>query len=200
MKEVKDELSNRLTPAEILRRFGRVEPHGPTPPHQNKTDHFVVLFMENRAFDHMFGCHDKAGVDGIINHTVPVDPDDTSKGVINVTCGTAKLVCDPGPKMGMWAQHFKTPSDASKYPYGGPDGQSDRYSAKSGGLTQGAAVEMFSPEQLPVKTELVSEFGLFNKYFTATPTASTPNHLFAQSATSCGQVSFHKGVGRGGAD
>eukprot|EP01047_Picozoa_sp_COSAG01_P070236 COSAG01_NODE_10591_length_2116_cov_1.496300_3_plen_190_part_00 len=29
---------------------------------------------------------------------------------------------------------------------------------------------------------------LFNKYFTATPTASTPNHLFAQSATSCGQT------------
>eukprot|EP01050_Picozoa_sp_SAG11_P026185 SAG11_NODE_6178_length_1371_cov_1.268868_1_plen_78_part_00 len=71
-------------------------------------------------------------------------------------------------------------SDANKYPYGGPDGQSDRWSVKTGGLKQGAAVEMFSPAQLPVKTELVNEFGLFNKYFTATPTASTPNHLFAQ--------------------
>jgi hypothetical protein len=57
---------------------------------------------------------------------VPVDPDDASKGVINVTCGTAKLVCDPGPSMSMWAQHFKKESDANKYPYGGPDGQSDR--------------------------------------------------------------------------
>lgn len=34
-----------------------------------------------------------------------------------------------------------------------------RYSAKTGGLKQGADVEMFSPEQLPVKTELVNEFG-----------------------------------------
>ena len=81
-------------------------------------------------------------------HTVPKDPADPSKGVINVTCGTAKLVCDPGPRMSMWAQLFKDQTKASKYPYGGPDGQSDRYSAKSGGLTQGAAVEMFAPEVL----------------------------------------------------
>ena len=30
------------------------------------------------------------------------------------------------------------------------------------------------------------------RYYTATPTASTPNHLFAQSATSCGQTGAAK--------
>jgi phospholipase C len=55
MRQVKEELSNIMTPAELLHRFGRVEPMGATPPHQSKIDHFVILFMENRAFDHLFG-------------------------------------------------------------------------------------------------------------------------------------------------
>ena len=190
MHDVEDEISNRLTAQELLSRFGSVEPMGPTPPHQEKVDHFVILFMENRAFDHLFGCHDKPGIDGVHGgHAVPVDPGNASKGYVNVTCGTAKLVCDPGPRMQMWAQHFNSSSTcAGQYPYCGPQAQSDNFSVSGGGLKQGASVEMFAPEQLPVKTELVEQFGLFNKYFTSTPTASTPNHLFAQSATSCGQT------------
>jgi hypothetical protein len=35
--------------------------------------------------------------------------------------------------------------------------------------------------------------GVFNKLYTAVPSASSPNHLFTQSATSCGmQVSSHE--------
>eukprot|EP01050_Picozoa_sp_SAG11_P030598 SAG11_NODE_9126_length_940_cov_1.127229_2_plen_149_part_00 len=45
---------------------------------------------------------------------------------------------------------------------------------------------MFSPEQLPVKTAMAKAFGAFNKLFSAVPSASSPNHLFSQSATSCG--------------
>lgn len=45
---------------------------------------------------------------------------------------------------------------------------------------------MFSPEQIPVKAAIAKEFGVFNKFYSAGPTASTPNHLFTQAATSCG--------------
>ena len=45
---------------------------------------------------------------------------------------------------------------------------------------------MFSGDQLPVKRAIVRNFGTFNRMFSATPTASTPNHMFTQSATSCG--------------
>ena len=83
---------------------------------------------------------------------------------------------------------FNSSACAGHYPSCGPEAPNDNFSVSGGGLKQGATVEMFSPEQLPVKTQLVEEFGIFNKYFTATPTASTPNHLFAQSATSCGQT------------
>ena len=191
MQDVENELVNVLTPQQLQELLGSMEPTGPAPKHQEKIDHFVILFMENRAFDHLFGCHDKPGIDGVAGgHQVPIDPNNASKGFVNVTCGSAKLVCDPGPSMQMWGQHFNStsPTCTDKYPYCGPDAQNDKFSVSGGGLKQGSTVEMFAPSQLPVKTQLVEDFGLFNRYFTSTPTASTPNHLFAQSATSCGQT------------
>ena len=44
---------------------------------------------------------------------------------------------------------------------------------------------MFSAEQLPVKRAVSENFAVFNKYFTSVPSSSYPNHLMAQSATSC---------------
>lgn len=58
--------------------------------------HFLVLFAENRAFDHIFGCAKKElpGIDGIPEGAGNwLDPDDHSKGFVNVTCGTAQYVC-----------------------------------------------------------------------------------------------------------
>ena len=48
------------------------------------------------------------------------------------------------------------------------------------------SVSAFSATQLPVKKAIVDEFTLLNKYFTSVPSYSSPNHAFAQSATSCG--------------
>eukprot|EP01044_Picomonas_judraskeda_P043495 COSAG03_NODE_22904_length_285_cov_1.193548_1_plen_53_part_10 len=33
---------------------------------------------------------------------------------------------------------------------------------------------------------MAKAFGVHNKLFTSVPSASSPNHLFSQSATSCG--------------
>eukprot|EP01045_Picozoa_sp_COSAG04_P033340 COSAG04_NODE_6866_length_1238_cov_2.514486_1_plen_110_part_10 len=71
-----------------------------------KIKHLVVLLMENRPIDHTFGCMAGEGVIGIegINgtHELPIDPDDVSKGSVNVTCGSAKYVCEHGPPYSMW--------------------------------------------------------------------------------------------------
>eukprot|EP01044_Picomonas_judraskeda_P011328 COSAG03_NODE_1531_length_3926_cov_86.591325_2_plen_265_part_00 len=55
---------------------------------QDKIEHMVVLFVENRASDHIWGCMlgDRPGFDGI--------PSNSSAATDNVTgCGTATLVC-----------------------------------------------------------------------------------------------------------
>ena len=167
-------------------RFGRIEPVMPTPQKQDKIDHFVVLYMENHAADNYFGCMGLPGFDGIEKgHSIPVDPNDPSKGVVNVTCdGSAPYVCRSGPGYDTFAGKFPAIGGSPhKYPYSAQD---DKYSALHGASAGGTAVTMFTPEQIPVKHAIAKEFGVFNKLYTAVPSASSPNHLFTQSATSCG--------------
>ena len=78
---------------------------------------------------------------------------------------------------------------ADAYPYSAQD---DKYSAPHGASAGGAAVTMYGPEQVPVKAAIAENFGVFNKMYTAVPSASSPNHLFTQSATSCGMQ--HNGL------
>ena len=59
-------------------------------------EHFLVLFMENRAFDHIFGCAKDLlpGIDAIPPDAGNwKDPNDHSKGFVKVECGAARYVC-----------------------------------------------------------------------------------------------------------
>ena len=182
-KDLFEELMN-MTPTEVEARFGKMVPIMDQPPRQDKIDHFVVLYMENHAADNYFGCMGLDGFDGIADgHTIPADPSDPSKGVINVTCGGAPYVCDGGPGYDTWAGKFAADGDPHAYPY---SAQSDANSALHGASAGGVAVTAYGPEQIPVKRAVAQSFGVFNKLFTAVPSASSPNHLFTQSATSCG--------------
>jgi phospholipase C len=112
---------------------------------------------------------------------------------VNVTCGTAPYVCDGGTAYSTWSGKFAAGCDVDSptascnpniYPY---SEQSDDFSVTNGAKAGTTAVKMFSPEQIPVKAAIAKEFGVFNKFYSAGPTASTPNHLFTQAATSCGE-------------
>lgn len=166
----------------------RALPLSSPPARQNKIDHIVVLYMENHAADAFFGCMDLPGFDGIKGHSIPKDPTNLSKGQINITCGKALYVCEKGPSYDTYASKFGKDGrqNPDSYPY---SQQEDNFSALNGASENGTAVTMFGPEQIPVKASLAHEFGVFNRLFTATPTASSPNHLFTQSATSCGMTS-----------
>ncbi|KAJ8613898.1 hypothetical protein CTAYLR_008686 [Chrysophaeum taylorii] len=139
---------------------------------QSKIEHFVVLYHENHAFDHIFGCLDLPGIDGVSN------------GTVNATCGTSEYVCDHGPSFSLFAGKFYDGSESQcrSYPY---DPQSDEYSVRNLGDSN-TTTQMYSPEQLPVKTAIAENFGVFNRLFTAVPTNSMPNHMFTQTGTSCG--------------
>ena len=74
-------------------------------------------------------CQDRPGIDGIPKggRDIPIDPANPAKGSVHVSCGTAKLVCDPGPSIGspwqgFWGQHFSPAcaKNSSHLPYGGP--------------------------------------------------------------------------------
>ena len=163
-------------------------PPPPQPPHQDKIEHFVVLYMENRPFDHIFGCMlDNEGLmpgaDGVKDgQRILIDPDDPSKGSVNISCGTAQMVCPGYASYSLFAPKFKPDAkNVGTYPY---DPQSSAYDYARG--AKGESIEMFSGEQLPVKRAVAQHFGVFNHLYTAVPSASYPNHQFTQSATSCG--------------
>ena len=132
---------------------------------QEKIEHMVVLFVENRAADHIFGCMlgDHPEFDGIptradgaqwkLMPTAPGSGADCGAGesCVNVSCGTAEWVCKTG------AANLTT--------------------------------RMFNASQLPVKHAISQNFAIMNKMFTSVPGPSWPNHNFAQSATSCGTSS-----------
>lgn len=138
--------------------------------------------MENRAYDHMFGCMDLPGADSGAtmhrNRTVHVNEDGSK---VEVVCGEASYVCNGGTGYDTWAGKFGQGGNPSLYPY---SRQSDANSFAKGADSE--AIQMFSPQQLPVKSAIAREFGVFNQLFSAVPSASTPNHLMTQSATSCG--------------
>jgi len=139
--------------------------------------------MENQAFNRYFGCMELPGVDGISKDGMylPVDPNNRSAGFVNISCGTGKLVCKSGAKYDVHSGFFEKGADSSAYPY---PPQALGNAPLNG--AQGSAVEMFAPEQIPVKAALAKSYGVFNKMYTATPTMSWPNHMFTQSGTSCG--------------
>ena len=136
-----------LSKEEAGRRFSAMKRRA-QPPHQDKVDHMVVLFMENRAFDHIFGCMlgDKEGVDGIpsTGHRIPVDPNNASAGTVNVTCGTADLVCTGGNGYSLFNGKGAPGANMGTYPYGK---QSDAFSVANG-AKQGPTVNMFNASQV----------------------------------------------------
>ena len=175
-----------MTMEEIWGQFGKREPRFAPPPRQDKIDHFVVLYMENHAADHYFGCMGLEGFDGINgSHAFPLDPANASKGTVNVSCGAPPYICTGSPGYATFDGKFGPGGDPHAYPYGP---QSDANSGLHGATTGGVATTLFSPEQIPVKRAVAAEFGVFNRLYTAVPSASSPNHLFTQSGTSCGMT------------
>ena len=52
---------HKLSRADAKERIEQLRRMTPAHGHQDKIDHFVVLLMENHAFDNMLGCMDRPG-------------------------------------------------------------------------------------------------------------------------------------------
>lgn len=181
---------HRLSATEAARSFSALPRRAAPPPRQDAIDHFVVLYMENQAMNRMFGCLEKEGLEGVRQMPPLERPDGTR---VNVSCGTGKYVCEKGGGFSLLDGFFPKGVDSSAYPY---PPQSVAHAAAKG--ADGEAVEVFAPEQLPIKTRLAQSYGVFNKLYTASPTASWPNHMMTQSGTSCGLTVTGRNFDQGG--
>jgi phospholipase C len=156
--------------------------------------HFFVLMLENRSFDHVFGFStipdlDKpdpatdSNIDPVTGISIPVaeGADFSLKGVD----------ADPGHEFedvlrqlaGPGAQHLQP--GTGKYPPITNKGFVDNYRT-SGSGSPGRIMKCFSPDQLPVINQLASEFVLCDHWYASLPGPTWPNRFFMMAATSGG--------------
>ena len=111
----------------------------------------------------------------------PPPPPPPPPSHVKPTCGTAKYVCASAPGFSFFSPFFAKGANTHTAPYSPQSSQN--------AVAGGDAIQMFSKEQLPIKATLANSYGVFNRLFASVPGASMPNHLFSQSATSCGLMS-----------
>jgi len=155
------------------------------PPAHPRIKHVVVLYEENRAFDHFFGHQRRLKVNGLKgDESNPVNPADPAAGAVGVS-GGAPYVAREQPRHGYAA--YQTKLDI----VGGVprmDGfvEYERSVHPFAHRTADAVMQGFSDGALPVSTALAAEFAVFDRWFAAFPGPSWPNHMFSISGTAGG--------------
>ena len=152
--------------------------------------HIVVLMMENRSFDHMLGALKKQYPK--INGLTGAESNPDSKGTVVKVQPKAQFQgqLDPDPD-----HHFP---GVDLQIFGGQQGDG-RVANMQGFVkdyfTQTNDVDRshnimfyFTPDQLPVLTNLATEFAVFNGWFSSIPGPTICNRAFAHYGTSFGQV------------
>ncbi|OVA09562.1 Phosphoesterase [Macleaya cordata] len=150
----------------------------------------VVLVLENRSFDHMLGWMKKS-INPLINGVTgkECNPVSTKSPTSQSICFTddAEFV-DPDPGHSFEAvrdQVFGSNSTPSM------NGFVEQALSMSQNLSE-TVMKGFRPESVPIFSSLVSEFAVFDRWFSSIPGPTQPNRLFVYSATSHGSTSHVK--------
>jgi phospholipase C len=154
--------------------------------------HVVVLYEENRAFDHFFGWQKALNVDRLTgNESNPVDLANPSKGHVTVFPG-APYVAKEQPRHGYAPYQTKfdivngTPRMDGFVSY-------ERSVHPFSHQTADAVMQGFADGALPVSTALAAEFAVFDRWYAAFPGPSWPNHMMSFSATTNGATNTGDG-------
>lgn len=151
--------------------------------------HFVVLMMENRAFDHMLGwMHETnpniVGLNGTQSN--PWDFNQPSGQRVFVTKTPKDETPNPDHSInGTSTQIFGTSNPSI---FDQPSMQGFVKSARSylGDATAKSVMDCWLPEHVPVISTLAKTFTLFDQYHASVPGPTDVNRLYLHSATSHG--------------
>ena len=133
--------------------------------------HVVVLFEENRSFDHLFGwSREVLGVDGLTGtESNPIDVGDATRGNVTVSSG-ATYVNTIDPNHGFPQYKLKIFGGGSE-DVARMNGFFDyEYEHAHHALNDSKFVmQGFAPEKLPISVGLAHEFAVFDKLYSAFP-------------------------------
>jgi phospholipase C len=149
--------------------------------------HFFVLMLENRSFDHILGFSPITGADAISGQPTTIRrPDPAASNTDSSTRITYPvhngadfsfegLDLDPGHEFPDVQQQLAGPNSGFVNNYAS-------YKPKQ----PGRVMDCFSPDQLPVLNQLATEFAVCDQWFSSLPGPTWPNRFFMMAASSGG--------------
>lgn len=152
-----------------------------------KLGHVIVLMLENRSFDHMFGYlkHPSPKFDGLKgNESCP----DANGNPVKVSAKATYSIHSPDHShAGIMQQLLQEKTSPPYKPTN--KGFVQNYEETSPG--HGADImRCFDPQMIPVLTTLAREFAVCTRWFCSLPGETWPNREFVHSATSRGRAGF----------
>ena len=154
--------------------------------------HFVVLMMENRSFDHLLGYVDLPNSDNLL-HGGPYTADAAAAGsppvpVTKTSGAPPDFISKPDPLheyINVTNQIF----GQGKAPPSPPTmrGFVQSYVTDSGGKAEDV-MRCFRPSEIPAIATLAQNFVVCDRWFSSMPSSTWPNRYFAHAATSLGYV------------
>ncbi len=160
----------------------------------DKIKHLVVLMMENRSFDHMFGFMQGPGyaIDGLTGNEAVPDSQGQSVTVSRDADISGDLSPDPG-------HHFPDVNFQIFSDFMGPkpgvplmQGFVKAYEQHTHDRNKSHRImKCFDHSRIPFLTTLAKEYAVCDRWFSSVPGPTLPNRSFAHAATSIGRVDMN---------
>lgn len=176
-------------------------------------EHFVVVMLENRSFDHMLGFlyADQGNVsplgdafDGLTGQESNPEANGTADTVFKIQSGDPHPYFMPGANPGegfvntnaqLYGKRVSNPSGnvtsegfVRNFAYT-LNWESRQQNAVMPGTTPAQIMGMYTPATLPVLSGLARGYAVCDRWFSSVPTETFPNRAFVNMATSQGFVS-----------
>jgi len=159
------------------------------PFNDQRIEHFVVLMLENRSFDHMLGFSGIPGIDGLTGQET--NPDTTGEPV--KVSNNAQYIGDyePDPGHELFDVNVQIFSNQQATPGAAPPMQGfiqNYFQVCNDPKRAKDVMKCFSPQTLPNLTYLATHYAVCDRWFSSVPGPTLPNRSFAHAATSLGSA------------
>lgn len=157
-----------------------------------RIEHLVVLMMENRSFDHMFGFMKDASwpIDGLNGNETNPDSQNAPVTVTPDARDAGDLTPDPGHDFLSVNQQIFGNLAGSGAPT--MQGFVKAYEGKTKNVAKSHRVmKCFGPGRLPNISTLAKEYAVCDRWFASVPGPTLPNRAFSMGATSLGRVDMN---------
>ena len=157
-----------------------------------KIEHLVVLMMENRSFDHMFGFlkSNSWPIDGLNGNDTNLDSQGTAVKVTQNAQHAGDLFPDPPHDFLSTNQQIFGNLAGTGQPT--MQGFVKAYEGKTKNVQKSHHVmKCFGPGRLPNLQTLAKEYAVCDRWFASVPGPTLPNRAFSMGATSLGRVDMN---------